>query len=138
MQHRQHAMALGITAGITLGRTLVAGLALVAGVAMADTLSMPAKPDTAMPSSAPATGTMPAPATEKPTTAAPDMKPAMKPAMKMPVRGMTMQQVTHDFGAPKEKRAPVGDPPITRWVYPNYTVYFEYKYVIHSVPNSFH
>lgn len=134
MQYRQHAMALGLTPSITLARTLVAGLALVAGVAMADTLSMPAQPDTAMPSSAPTTDAMPAPTTTNPATPAPDMKPVMK----MPVRGMTMQQVAKDYGEPKEKRAPVGDPPITRWVYPDYTVYFEYKYVIHSVSNSFH
>ncbi len=27
----------------------------------------------------------------------------------------------------------MGDPPITRWVYPDFTVYFEYQYVINAV-----
>jgi hypothetical protein len=40
------------------------------------------------------------------------------------------------FGKPNEMLAPVGDPPITRWVYDRYTVYFEYSYVIHSVLNK--
>lgn len=53
----------------------------------------------------------------------------------LPIRGMTMKQVEAKFGAPQEKLPPVGDPPITRWIYPDYTVYFEYRYVIHSVLN---
>jgi hypothetical protein len=50
-----------------------------------------------------------------------------------PARGMTMNQVRKMFGEPKQILPAVGDPPITRWVYGEYTVYFEYKYVIHSV-----
>jgi hypothetical protein len=53
----------------------------------------------------------------------------------MPVRGMSMSQVERRFGQPLNKLAPVGDPPITRWVYGEYTVYFEGKYVIHAVQN---
>lgn len=53
----------------------------------------------------------------------------------MPVRGMSMDQVIAKFGQPKEKLKPVGDPPITRWIYDGYTVYFEYTYVIQSVVN---
>jgi len=49
-----------------------------------------------------------------------------------PERGMTQQQVESFFGSPLEKMSPVGDPPITRWVYDKYTVYFEYDRVIHS------
>lgn len=52
-----------------------------------------------------------------------------------PSRGMSMDQVANRYGQPLEKLGPVGDPPITRWVYADYTVYFEYKYVIHSVLN---
>jgi hypothetical protein len=55
--------------------------------------------------------------------------------MTMPVRGMRKDQVKAKFGAPKEVLPPVGDPPITRWVYDGFTVYFEYSYVIESVPN---
>lgn len=51
-----------------------------------------------------------------------------------PARGMTMSQVAKNYGEPVRRRAPVGDPPITRWEYDNFVVYFEYKHVIHSVP----
>ena len=55
-----------------------------------------------------------------------------KPA-EAPTRGMTMNEVVRRFGAPREKLAPVGQPPITRWRYPGFTVYFEYHFVIDSV-----
>lgn len=50
-----------------------------------------------------------------------------------PVKGMSMDRVEQAFGQPLEVRGPVGDPPITRWVYEGYTVYFEHRHVIHSV-----
>lgn len=50
-----------------------------------------------------------------------------------PRSGLSMAQVENQFGAPGEKMAAVGEPPITRWVYDHYTVYFEYDHVIHSV-----
>lgn len=53
----------------------------------------------------------------------------------LPVRGMSMKHVEAKFGSPQKKLPAVGDPPITRWVYPDYTVYFEYRYVIHAVLN---
>ena len=51
----------------------------------------------------------------------------------VPGRGMTMEQVEARFGAPNEKIPAVGEPPISRWVYGNYTVYFERDIVLHSV-----
>lgn len=51
----------------------------------------------------------------------------------VPGRGMTMEQVEARFGSPQEKIPAVGDPPITRWVYGNYTVYFERDIVLDSV-----
>lgn len=51
-----------------------------------------------------------------------------------PSRGMSMVQVERTYGAPTARRAAVGDPPITRWEYGEFIVYFEYKHVIHSVP----
>jgi len=51
----------------------------------------------------------------------------------MPKRGLTMREVRERYGAPERRIPPVGDPPITRWVYPGYIVYFEKQYVIHSV-----
>jgi hypothetical protein len=51
----------------------------------------------------------------------------------MPDRGMTMAQVTGKFGDPRTKTPAVGKPPISRWEYPGFVVYFEYDHVIHSV-----
>ena len=53
-----------------------------------------------------------------------------------PNRGMTMNQVSAKFGAPVTKRAAVGKPPISRWEYPGFVVYFESNYVIDSVIGS--
>ena len=50
-----------------------------------------------------------------------------------PTRGMTMNQVAAKFGAPADKLPAVGRPPISRWNYPGFVVYFERNYVIHSV-----
>jgi hypothetical protein len=50
-----------------------------------------------------------------------------------PSRGMSMEKVEATFGAPSNRAAPVGEPPITRWEYPGFTVYFEHQYVIHTV-----
>jgi hypothetical protein len=57
---------------------------------------------------------------------------AERPANR-PSRGMSMDKVEAAHGAPARKVAPVGQPPIERWEYPGFTVYFEYKKVIHSV-----
>jgi hypothetical protein len=50
-----------------------------------------------------------------------------------PTRGMTMDQVSTKFGAPTSKVPAVGSPPISRWEYPGFVVYFEHEHVIHSV-----
>jgi hypothetical protein len=50
-----------------------------------------------------------------------------------PTRGMTQANVEANFGAPQKTVSPVGDPPITRWEYAGFVVYFEYDKVIHSV-----
>ena len=50
-----------------------------------------------------------------------------------PTRGMSMEQVTTHFGAPASKVPAVGTPPISRWEYPGFVVYFEHQHVIHSV-----
>jgi len=50
-----------------------------------------------------------------------------------PSRGMTAANVEAKFGAPEAKIAPVGDPPISRWEYRDFVVYFEYDRVIHAV-----
>ena len=50
-----------------------------------------------------------------------------------PSSGMTADSVESKFGAPEAKVAPVGDPPITRWEYKDFVVFFEYDRVIHTV-----
>lgn len=50
-----------------------------------------------------------------------------------PNRGMSMETVESRWGAPMTKRNAVGDPPITRWEYDTFVVYFEYRNVIHAV-----
>jgi hypothetical protein len=50
-----------------------------------------------------------------------------------PARGMTMDEVATKFGAPANKIPAVGKPPISRWEYPGFVVYFEANHVIHSV-----
>jgi hypothetical protein len=62
---------------------------------------------------------------------------AEKPA-NLPTRGMGMAQVEARFGAPTERLDPRGGqrqqwPAINRWVYPNFTVYFERSKVIDVV-----
>lgn len=59
---------------------------------------------------------------------------AAEASVAFPSRGMSMNQVAKSYGEPKRRKAPVGDPPITRWEYDSFIVYFEYKHVIHSVP----
>jgi hypothetical protein len=54
-------------------------------------------------------------------------------AVVTPTRGMTMDQVATKFGTPVTKVPAVGKPPISRWEYPGFVVYFEADHVIHSV-----
>jgi hypothetical protein len=54
-------------------------------------------------------------------------------SLPMPARGMTMDQVAGKFGNPTTKTAAVGKPPISRWEYPGFVVYFEFDHVIHTV-----
>ncbi len=61
---------------------------------------------------------------------------AQNPSATMPRRGMTMDSVAKRFGDPLKKMPAVGKPPITRWQYPGYIVYFEDQYVIDSVVAS--
>jgi len=53
--------------------------------------------------------------------------------MDLPVNGMKKSEVKSRFGAPANTDPPVGDPPITRWDYQGWSVYFEYDLVLYSV-----
>ena len=50
-----------------------------------------------------------------------------------PTRGMSQESVQANFGAPQSTVAAVGDPPISRWEYAEFVVFFEYDRVIHAV-----
>ena len=50
-----------------------------------------------------------------------------------PKRGSTQASVESKFGQPASRKAAVGDPPIARWEYQDFIVYFEYDRVIHTV-----
>lgn len=55
----------------------------------------------------------------------------------MPKNSMTTQVVRDKFGEPRQEMAAVGEPPISRWHYGDYIVYFEWDKVITSVPTDF-
>ncbi len=50
-----------------------------------------------------------------------------------PNRGSTMAAVQGRFGEPTQRHATIGNPPITRWDYPQFSVYFEHDRVLHAV-----
>ncbi|HQV23220.1 MAG TPA: hypothetical protein PLJ88_09055 [Agitococcus sp.] len=54
-------------------------------------------------------------------------------AADLPPQGMSMAKVQQKYGMPSTKTKAIGKPPITRWIYPDYTVVFEYKHVVQSV-----
>ncbi len=54
-------------------------------------------------------------------------------SVERPSRGATMTAVEQRFGAPASKHAAVGRPPITRWDYARFSVFFENDRVIHAV-----
>ena len=54
-------------------------------------------------------------------------------SVERPARGITMGAVEAKFGAPANRHAAVGTPPITRWDYAGFVVYFEHERVIDAV-----
>ncbi|TWI53401.1 hypothetical protein IQ22_02615 [Pseudomonas duriflava] len=51
----------------------------------------------------------------------------------LPRPGESQSAVLERFGLPDEEHPAVGNPPITRWDYRTFSVYFENKHVINSV-----
>lgn len=60
-------------------------------------------------------------------------KPMMVKTLDFPRRGMTQDKVQNELGRPLEIVPAIGKPPITRWVYSDRIVYFEYSSVVHVV-----
>lgn len=64
--------------------------------------------------------------------------PATSSSSLLPGKGMTKAGVTSAYGQPATKRAAVGggsrqQPPITRWDYDGFSVFFEYDHVVDAV-----
>ena len=59
--------------------------------------------------------------------------------MDLPENGQTMASIESKYGTPGQQHPAVGDPPITRWDYGTYSVYFEHQLVLFSVlhPGNF-
>ena len=53
--------------------------------------------------------------------------------MQLPVNGQSKADVSAKYGSPAKKSSAVGDPPISRWDYDTYSVYFEYDLVLFTV-----
>ena len=53
--------------------------------------------------------------------------------MDVPENGLSTTDVRTRFGEPATIHAAVGDPPITRWDYGQWSVYFEYDLVLFTV-----
>lgn len=77
---------------------------------------------------------MPSPgqATQTPAAGAQHVAPSVDRSH-LPRRGTLMKSVRARHGEPLSIAGPVGDPPITRWVYPDFIVFFEYQHVINAV-----
>ncbi len=80
--------------------------------------------------------TLAIPAPDQPAATEAPAAPDAGYSVTLPGRGMTMDQVEARFGPPRERLPSVGDPPITRWVYDDFIVYFEYEYVINAIRNA--
>lgn len=60
-------------------------------------------------------------------------QPEVRTGDRLFVNGLSEQAVLARFGEPRERLAPVGQPPISRWVYDDFTVYFEFNTALHAV-----
>jgi hypothetical protein len=55
------------------------------------------------------------------------------PAIQTPRKGVNMSSVRQQYGDPVSEGVTIGEPPITRWEYDGFSVYFEHDLVLHSV-----
>lgn len=56
-----------------------------------------------------------------------------KSSVAKPNKGDTKATVEQRYGEPLSKTTAVGTPPISRWQYADFVVYFEYDHVVHAV-----
>jgi len=60
----------------------------------------------------------------------------VKPGDKLYVNGLNEAQVRQRLGEPDKVIPAVGNPPISQWIYPNFTVYFERHLALHAVKHE--
>lgn len=53
--------------------------------------------------------------------------------MSLPQHGLKMEEVERRYGTPVSRDPAVGKPPITRWNYNGFSVFFEHRTVLHAV-----
>jgi hypothetical protein len=94
------------------------------------------RPPTVVPAVLLATGVAFAPVSQADTLLVDAVAAASDSAGERPARGMTMTTVERRWGEPISRSAAVGQPPITRWEYPDFVVFFEYRHVIHAVARA--
>lgn len=97
---------------MTLPRTIAALAPLTALIASLLLITLPAQADTLV---------------------IPLGQQAGQAAVTLPQRGMSTTSVTQQHGEPVRRHGAVGDPPISRWDYADFSVYFEHGKVVHSV-----
>lgn len=81
---------------------------------------------------------MPQTAEEATSNVITEIPAAAPPAIKLPTKGSEMRAVAKEFGEPKVKYPAVGggqprQPPITRWDYEGFSVFFEHSHVVDAV-----
>jgi len=54
----------------------------------------------------------------------------------LPPNGMIGEQVLEQYGKPEKTSDTIGNPPITIWHYEDFSVYFEFDRVIHTVATA--
>lgn len=62
--------------------------------------------------------------------------PTTDGATAKPTRGMSTRSVKKKFGQPEKILSAIGKPPISRWIYKDFIVYFENSRVIHTVNSN--
>jgi hypothetical protein len=55
------------------------------------------------------------------------------PQVKAPQNGLSMSQIRQQYGSPLAELPAVGEPPISRWDYDGFSVFFENDLALHSV-----
>ena len=76
-----------------------------------------------------------------PATPVETLAPVVNVPAQLPTKGSAKGDVERDYGTPMVKHAKVGgssrqQPPITRWDYPGFSVFFEYDHVVDAVQRN--